>query len=74
MATFITPETRVLLADGNIIETTWGAFADDNADVFGHVYLAEIETTLAAGETFYGGGGAEPEWSIRRAADAGAAQ
>lgn len=72
MATFITPETRVVLADGNIIETTWGAFVEDNADSFGHVDLADIEVTLAAGETFYGGGGAEPEWSIRRA-DAGAA-
>lgn len=70
MTTFITPETRVVLANGPVVETTWGAFVADNAD--GEVDLADIATTLDAGETFYGGGGAEPEWSIRRA-DSGAA-
>lgn len=71
MTTFITPDTPVVLENGEIVETTWGAFAADNAD--SGLDLTDIESTLAAGETFYGGGGAEPEWSIRRA-DAGAGQ
>ncbi len=70
MATFITPEAPVVLEDGETVETTWGAFVADNAD--SGLDLADIEITLEAGETFYGGGGAEPEWSIRRV-DAGEA-
>lgn len=71
MATFMAPETPVVLENGEIVETTWRAFVAANAD--GEVDLADIEITLAAGETFYGGGGAEPEWSIRRADEVGAA-
>lgn len=71
MATFIAPDTRLTLENGEPVETTWRAFVAANTD--GDVDLADIETTLATGETFYGGGGAEPEWSIRRA-DAGAGQ
>lgn len=71
MATFITPETAIVLENGETVETTWRAFVADNAD--SGLDLADVETTLAAGETFYGGGGAEPEWSIRRADDAGVA-
>jgi len=71
MPTFITPDTPVVLENGETVETTWAAFAADNAD--SGLDLADIETTLATGETYHGGGGAEPEWSIRRA-DAGAGQ
>ena len=68
MATVISPENPVVLQNGETIKTTWGAFAADNAD--SGLDLADIEVTLAAGETFYGGGGAEPEWSIRMASAA----
>ncbi len=71
MATFITPETPVVLENGETVETTWGAFVADNAD--SGLDLDDLEIELAAGETVYGGGGAVPDWSIWRADDAGAA-
>lgn len=48
---------------------TWGQFVDENPDLWdgggdtGH----EIESAVAHGLTYYGGGGAAPRFSVRRA-------
>lgn len=47
--------------------TTWGKWCDENADLFtdGNDEGAEVERVLLRGETYRGGGGAQPEWTIR---------
>lgn len=59
--------TPVALENGETTTTTWGEFCADNADCIGDDELQTVAHTLAAGGTYRGGGGAEPEWSIRTA-------
>lgn len=60
--------TRVAITTGGVEhETTWREFCDDNADAFTTGERLAIAVAVAAGDTYRGGGGAEGEWSVRRA-------
>ena len=49
--------------DGDVHETTLGEFLADNLST-----LPDIDALVAlrVGETYHGGGGASPEWSVTR--------
>jgi hypothetical protein len=49
-----------------IVSTTIGQFFADNIDVMDASEIDAIEQALTNGETYYGGGGAAPEWSLKR--------
>ena len=58
------PCYRLVTVDGDDIPIKLCEFlADNDDDLCG---AREPIEALAIGETFYGGGGASPEWSIRR--------
>ncbi|MCF8534080.1 MAG: hypothetical protein K9G48_13815 [Reyranella sp.] len=64
-------DTTVLVGDpiyGEGRRTTWGEFRRDNADGFSDEELDEIGSAIRHDVTYMGGGGAEGNWWIRRAA------
>ncbi len=55
---------KLLLDNGQLIETTWAEFSNDNSE---HpTLLAEIKTALETKGVYNGGGGAEPQYKIMR--------
>lgn len=46
---------------------TWDEFVDANRDGMSAAEFRCIAATLAKGETYFGGGGADARWSVRRA-------
>jgi hypothetical protein len=65
----ITAETLVTTDSGGETWTgPWGEFVASNPDLDDSGYaLAEIGATVARGETYRGGGGAEAAWTVARA-------
>ena len=51
-----------------IVTTTLGQFLVDNIDCFEESEIEDITNTLSSGGTYFGGGGAAPEWSLKRGA------
>jgi hypothetical protein len=56
---------RLWNVDGDESHLTCNEFFETNADLVG----SEVEDTirsLRVGEAYHGGGGAQPEWTVRR--------
>ena len=58
----------LVTVDGDEVKTTLGEFIRDNSDCMAPDDVEELQEAVFYGrETAKGGGGAAPEWSVRRA-------